>query len=119
MLLLKRLYQKVLYLRGGGRTLCTKSHLVGLVPELAAAYPDARFVTSLRAAPAQLSSFWGLQCAISRDLGLVARAASPAARHAGCARGCSGVAGCDRGRASLFPPRISGFDGAGIPADAA
>jgi hypothetical protein len=68
-LFLTRLYQKVAFCRGSGRRLVTKSHLVGLLPELQEAHPGAQFVTILRPAAASFPSFWSLQCAISRDFG--------------------------------------------------
>jgi hypothetical protein len=66
-LFLTRVYQKIAFVRGRGRTLCTKSHLVGLLPALAAMHPTARFVTIVRPIEGVFPSFWSLQCAISRD----------------------------------------------------
>jgi hypothetical protein len=68
-LFLTRCYQKISYVRGAGRTLCTKSHLVGLLPALRALHPTARFVTIVRPIEGVFPSFWSLQCAISRDFG--------------------------------------------------
>ena len=71
-LFLTRIYQKAAFChprRGAGRQLCTKSHLVGLLPELKALHPSARFATIVRPAEAVFPSFWGLQRAISRDFG--------------------------------------------------
>jgi len=68
-LFLTRVYQKVAFVRGRGRRLVTKSHLVGLLPELQAAHPTAQFLTILRPAAASFRSFWSLQVAISRDFG--------------------------------------------------
>jgi hypothetical protein len=70
-LFLTRIYQKVAFIRGRGRTLCTKSHLLGLAPALAALHPTARFVTIVRPVQGVFPSFWSLQCAISRDFGRV------------------------------------------------
>ncbi len=70
-LYLTRVYQKIAYARGRGRTLCTKSHLVGLLPALQAAHPSARFVTIVRHIEGVFPSFWSLQCAISRDFGRI------------------------------------------------
>lgn len=70
-LYLTRVYQKVAFCRGQGRTLCTKSHLVGLRPALEALHPTARFVTTVRPAEGVFPSFWSLQCAISRDFGRI------------------------------------------------
>lgn len=68
-LLLTRVYQKISFVRGHGRVLCTKSHLVGLAPALLSLHPSARLVTILRPAESSFPSFWSLQCAISRDFG--------------------------------------------------
>ena len=70
-LFLTRVYQKIAYVRGGGRTLCTKSHLVGLLPALTALHPTARFATIVRPIEGVFPSFWSLQCAISRDFGAI------------------------------------------------
>ena len=63
------MYQKIAFVRGRGRTLCTKSHLVGLMPALEALHPTARFVTIVRPIEGVFPSFWSLQCAISRGFG--------------------------------------------------
>ena len=68
---LTRVYQKIAFSRGRGRTLCTKSHLVGLLPQLKAMHPTARFVTIVRPIQGIFPSFWSLQCAISRDFGRI------------------------------------------------
>ena len=68
-LFLTRVYQKIAFVRGRGRTLCTKSHLVGLMPALEALHPTARFVTIVRPIEGVFPSFWSLQCAISRGFG--------------------------------------------------
>jgi hypothetical protein len=70
-LFLTRVYQKIAYVRGNGRTLCTKSHLIGLMPALQALHPTARFVTIVRPIEGVFPSFWSLQCAISRDFGRI------------------------------------------------
>lgn len=66
-LFLTRCYQKITLARGGGRTLCTKSHLVGLLPALRQLHPSARFVSIVRPVEGVFPSFWSLQTAISRD----------------------------------------------------
>ena len=70
-LFLTRAYQKIAFSRGRGRTLCTKSHLVGLAPQLRLLHPTARFVTIVRPIQGIFPSFWSLQCAISRDFGRI------------------------------------------------
>ena len=70
-LFLTRVYQKIAFCRGRGRTLCTKSHLVGLAPQLRVLHPTARFVTIVRPIAGIFPSFWSLQFAISRDFGRI------------------------------------------------
>ena len=65
---------QVAFLRGGGRTLVTKSHLMGLVPTMAEAHPTARFTTIVRPCTAQLSRWACLtQHACSKRAGLYPR----------------------------------------------
>ena len=71
MLFLTRVSQKIAFVRGRGRTLCTTSHLIGLLPALQALHPTARFVTIVRPIEGVFPSFWSLQCAISRDFGRI------------------------------------------------
>ena len=70
-LFLTRVYQKIAFVRGRGRTLCTKSHLLGLLPALREMHPTARFVTIVRPVEGVFPSFWSLQRAISRDFSYV------------------------------------------------
>ncbi|KAM3567063.1 hypothetical protein VYU27_010786, partial [Nannochloropsis oceanica] len=63
----QRVLQKVLWRRGRGRSLLSKSHLIEFLPTLQANIPDAKFVDIVRHPKDSFVSWLALQQASSRN----------------------------------------------------